>query len=69
MFHDYRMAKAVQEQKLREALRIQEKDPAAEQAETSFREQIVARLVTLLHIRAPEPGAAKSSKSDGLPAI
>ena len=69
MFHDYRMAKAVQEQKLRDAQRIQEEEDAAEQIETTFKEQVVARLVTLLHIRAREPGAAKSSEANGLTAV
>ena len=68
MFHDYRMAKAVQEQKLRDAERIQEED-VTEQIEKTFKEQVVARLVTLLHIRAREPGAAKSSEANGLTAV
>ena len=61
MFHDHRLSKALQEQKLHDAQRFQEEDQVPAQAEKPFREQIVARLVTLLHIRVRDAGRATAS--------
>lgn len=69
MFHDLRTAKAVQEQKLRDAQRCLEKDLASERAEKRLWEKAVAHLVALLHTWARDARNVKASKSDRKAAV
>jgi hypothetical protein len=67
MFHDYRMAKAVQEQKQRDAQRPRQEDQIPAPAEQSFRQRFIARLVRLLPTRSHTAGrtAARSELDRG----
>ena len=66
MFHDYRMAKAVQEQKQRDARRLQQEDQPPTQPVGSFRQQFIARLLSLLPSRSHAAGKTTAqSELDG----
>lgn len=62
MFHDYRMARAVQEQKLRDAQRCLEEDQTPVPIKGTFRERVVARLAVFWRKRTrdarPKPASA-----------